>query len=53
MQLKPLKIKDKLLEQRLLSHHEKCQRLKQQLGKMMDKMASPVAEHFNSIRRVL
>ena len=53
MQLQPLKLKDKLLEQRLLSHHEKFQRLKKQLGKIMDRTASPVAEHFNSIRRVL
>ena len=53
MQLKPLKLKDKALESRLLRHQEKCNKLNKKLGKMMDATMTPVSVHFNSIRKVL
>ena len=53
MQLKPLKLKDKALELKLLQYHEKCNKLNKKLGKMMDAAMTPASVHFNGIRKVL
>ena len=53
MQLRPLKLKDKALESKMLSFMERCQQLKKQLGKKLDAKDTPASAQFNRIREVL